>query len=178
MNEKKTLVTGGTGFIGSHLVEELINRGENVKCIVREDYFKDRISSLKALGVEIVYGDILNKESIKNAMNNVETVYHLAAIARPMSILEEEYFKVNVTGTRNILDVCNDAEIKKIVYTSSISAVGPTRDGNPIDENTLCVPIDTYGRSKLESENVVREFFEKYKIPIVVVRCWLGCSIC
>ncbi len=170
MSTEKTLVTGGTGFIGSHLVEELINRGENVKCLVRKDRFENRIQDLKASGVKLVYGDILDKQSIKNAMDDVDKVYHLAAIARPMPIPKEEYFKVNVIGTRNILEACVASKVKKIVYTSSISAVGPTRNGNPVDENTPCMPVDTYGKSKLESEKVVREFFEKYKTPIVVVR--------
>lgn len=170
MSKEKILVTGGTGFIGSHLVEELINRGENVKCLVRKDHFENRIQFLKALGVELVYGDILDNESIKNAMNEVDRVYHLAAIARPMPIQEEEYFKVNVTGTKNILEACVASKVKKIVYTSSISAVGPTRDGNPVDESTPCMPVDTYGKSKLESEKVVRDFFEKYKVPVVIIR--------
>jgi len=169
MNDSKILVTGGTGFIGGNLVEELISRGEHVRCLVRKQSI-GKIQHLKELGAEIVFGELSDIRSIKNAMNDIEKVYHLAAIPHPMPISRQEYFKINVAGTTNILEACISNGIKRTVYISTISAVGPTRDGNPVDENTPCRPIDVYGESKLASEKVVMEFFEKYKLPIVIVR--------
>jgi len=169
MGDGKTLVTGGTGFIGSNLVEELINRSESVRCLVRQQS-AGKADHLKELGAEIVFGELSDIGSIKDAMNGVEKVYHLAAIPHPLPISKEEYFKVNVEGTKNILEASLSGRIERIVYLSSISAVGPARDGDPVDEHSPCRPIDIYGESKLESERVAAEFFDKYKLPVVIVR--------
>lgn len=162
-----TLVTGGTGFIGSHLVEELVRQGRKVRCLVKKD---SDASLLKNLGVEIFYGDLTDTESLRGINEGVEVVYHLAAIARPMAIADEIYFRVNTEGTRNLLQQGIGKKLKKIIYISSVSAVGPSRDGQPVNERTRPQPIDTYGKSKLEAEKIVFEFIEKYNLPIVIIR--------
>lgn len=162
-----TLVTGGTGFIGSHLVEELIARKRKVRCLVRKT---SNISHLKKLGVELVFGDLADKDFLKKAVGGVETIYHLAAIARPMSIPNRLYFEVNVQGTRNLLEACFGKNLKKIIYMSSISVVGPSRDGRPVNENTPPNPIDVYGKSKLAAEKIVFDFIKKHNLPILILR--------
>lgn len=173
-NIMKILVTGGSGFIGSHLVERLVRKGFEVRVFVKKEDMKKRGESfrlLESLDVEIYYGDLLNKASLEKAVKNIDVIFHLAAIARPMAIPNEAYFRVNEDGTRNLLEVCNNIKkIKKIVITSSVSAVGPSRDGNPVSEKAKCRPIDVYGWSKLAQENVSFHFIKNYNLPIVFLR--------
>ena len=171
----KALVTGATGFIGSHLTEELIKQGHKVKVLVREteDSSKDKrgiLGLLKKLNVEIIQGDLLDEKSLDNAVKNVDVVFHLAAIARPMAIPREEYFKVNEKGTKNLLEACKKKKIKKIVIMSSVSAVGQSKEGKAVNEKTKCKPVDTYGWSKLAQEKISLEYFKKFKMPIVFLR--------
>ena len=171
------LVTGASGFIGSHLVERLVNEGHKVSVLVRKKEMKnipenrrDSIKLLNKLGVKFILGDLLDKDSLKKAIDKNQIIFHLGAIARPMAIPNELYFKVNEEGTRNLLEVCKKNKIKKIVMMSSISAVGPSRDGKPINEDTECRPIDTYGWSKLAQEKVAKEYIDRYKLHIVILR--------
>ena len=91
-----------------------------------------------------------------------------------MAIPREQYFKVNEEGTKNLLEACinenKKKKIKKIIVMSSISAVGPTRNKNTINEKTPCNPVDTYGWSKLAEEKIALYYFSKYKLPIVILR--------
>ena len=165
--EKITLVTGGTGFIGSHLVDELIARGRKVRSLAK---LESNVQHLEKLGVEIFRGDLTNLDSLRGIEKDVESVFHLAAIARPMAIKDEEYFKVNTQGTRNLLEVFKNHSLGKFVYLSSVSAVGPSRDGQPVNEKTVPGPIDAYGQSKLESEKIALDFVEENEMPIVILR--------
>jgi len=177
----KILVTGATGFIGSHLVEKLVGGGQKVSAFVRNKEAetskkekKDSINLLKKLNVNFCYGDLSDEKSIEGAVQDVDVVFHLAAIARPMAIPWERYFEVNEKGTRNLLRACKKRnkkkKFKKIIIMSSVSAVGPTRNGSPVNENTKCLPVDTYGRSKLAGEKVAMDYFDKDKLPIVILR--------
>jgi len=169
----KVLVTGAAGFIGSHLVERLVKEKYNVRALVRNknnEERKENLELLEKLRVEIFLGDLLDKKSLAKAVENVNIIFHLAAIARPMAIPKKRYFEVNAEGTRNLLEACKNRKIKKIIVMSSISAVGPTRDKTAVNENTKCQPVDIYGWSKLAEEKVVEEYIKKYKMPIVILR--------
>ena len=170
----KILITGGTGFIGSHLVERLVKEGYDVRVLARKrEYTGERdeiFDLLKKLKVEIFFGDLLDLESLKKAVQEVDIIFHLAAIARPMAIPKERYFEVNEKGTKNLLEACKNRKLKKIIIMSSVSAVGPTRDGNPVNEKTKCEPVDTYGWSKLAEEKVAENYIKEYKMPIVILR--------
>lgn len=169
----KVLVTGASGFIGSHLAERLVKEKYDVQVLIRKENpqsRKDSLELLKRLKVKIVEGDLLDKESLKHAVKGVEVIFHLAAIARPMAIPDEAYFKVNEEGTRNLLEACKGKKIKKIIIMSSVSAVGTTRNGIAVNEQTECKPVDIYGWSKLAEENVAMEYFNKYKMRIVILR--------
>lgn len=160
------LVTGGTGFIGSHLVEYLLTKGHDVRCLVKQD---DDTRYISNKGVEFVYGDICDSHSVEEAAKGVEYVYHLAAVQRG-SVTQEEFYRVNASGTRNILEACykNAPNMRKFVHVSSISAVGPRNVVQALTEDSPCRPVDHYGESKLSGEEVAIEYMSK--LPLVIVR--------
>jgi nucleoside-diphosphate-sugar epimerase len=172
----KVLITGASGFIGSNLVEKLAKEKYKIRALIRDGELNNpdgRIESLKLLknlGVEIVEGDLLNLDSLKKAVSGIDIIFHLGAIARPMAIPKERYFEVNEKGTKNLLEACKNKKIKIIIIMSSISAVGPSIGGKPINEKTVCKPIDTYGWSKLAQEKIAEEYLRKYKMPIIFLR--------
>lgn len=174
----KILVTGGTGFIGSHLVERLSSDGHTARVLVLKkdpqvDAHPERaqeiFNMLRKNDVELCYGNLLDPRSLEVALRDIDVVFHLAAIARPMAIPRQEYFDVNEIGTKNLLEACSKIKLKKIICMSSVSAVGPSRDGNPVNENTSPNPVDVYGESKLAAEKVINEYIKK-GLPIVILR--------
>jgi nucleoside-diphosphate-sugar epimerase len=140
------LITGGTGRIGKHLVNALVNQGEKVRVLVRKGMIENE-------NVEVFYGDILNKESIKKAVDGVDVIYHLAAIVDYLAP-KDLMFNVNVIGTKNLLEV---SKAKKFIYLSSTAAMGKKLKEIPANENTPCHPSDFYGKTKLDAEKLVKE---------------------
>ena len=175
---KKILVTGGTGFIGSHLIDELVRKGKEVKCLVLnhdpilKEENKKRARNLEKKGVEIFYGDLTKKETLKGLLKDVEEIYHSAAIGRPMPLPIEKFFKVNVEGTKNLFNeiLKYKKQIKKIIYISSISVLGFSRNRKPLTENSPYMPVSVYGESKKDAEIFVLNFCKKNKLPCVIVR--------
>ncbi len=162
----KTLVTGATGFIGRHLVKALIEKGDEVRCLVRRT---SNVNGLDQPGVEFVYGDLLDKAAIAKAVQDIDAVYHLGG--EVYSLIVKDFHRVNVEGTKNLLDACMSNAIQRFVFFSSIAASGPNRDKKkPLRESDSCNPITPYGVSKLESEKIVLDYFRKYKLPVVIVR--------
>ena len=155
----KTLVTGGTGFIGSHLVEALPG---DVACLVRRT---SDITHLESLGAELVFGDLEDLESLKKAVQDVDTVYHLAAYYTFHGVWEK-YYAINVLGTRNLIDACEN--IDHFIYCSTTEAVGPV-DNPPADETHPCNPQYDYGRSKVLAEELIREKV-KNGFPATILR--------
>ncbi len=164
------LVTGAAGFIGSHLAEFLVRKGYRVRCLVKSG---SDVDYLKALGVEIYYGDLLDKDSLFNAFCDVYMVYHLAAKVRPSRVFENIksndniYTETNLIGTKNLVDVCLSAGIPRFVYFSSIAAVGP---GVALSEASCARPMTKYGKSKLAAEEYVLKQFKDKGFPAVVLR--------
>ena len=129
---RNVLVTGGTGFIGSNLVFELLNEGCTVRVLRR------RTSDLRALGdadVEHVIGDLRDAASVRRALEGCDTVFHTAAMVSYWRKEREEMYEVNIGGTRTIVELCLELGVERLVHTSSIAAVGFAEDGNPASES-------------------------------------------
>lgn len=142
-----TLVTGGTGFIGSHVLERLSALGEKVRALVR------RPAPLPA-GVESVSGDLVRGAGLDKALDGVDTVIHLAGVTK--ALRTEDYYAGNAEATRNLAHAIGGREIR-LVHVSSLAAIGPSTDGAPVTEDTPPHPPVTYGKSKLQAEQIVRE---------------------
>ncbi|MCX6746819.1 MAG: NAD(P)-dependent oxidoreductase [Candidatus Pacearchaeota archaeon] len=167
------LITGASGFIGSHLAEELTKRKEKVRVLVRNlneiGYIHDFSKEIRNK-IEIVEGDLLDKTSLIKALKGTNKVFHLAAISRPMNIPKQKYFDVNLYGTRNLLEACKKQKIKKIIHVSSMSVFGFSRDRNSLTENSSKLPVSYYGESKKQGEELAIDFCKKNKIKLIVVR--------
>jgi len=142
------LVTGATGHIGNVLVRKLLDRGEKVRALI---WRGEDTTPLKNLDVEQVMGDVLDPASLEHAMHGVETVYHLAGIISIMPGRNPLVWRVNVEGTRNVLEAARHASIRRLLYTSSIHAIAHAPHGVAMDE-TLGFdqnnPYGEYDRSK------------------------------
>jgi nucleoside-diphosphate-sugar epimerase len=150
----KVLVTGGTGFVGSHVAATLCGRGDEVHCLARRPA---QTSFLSSIGARITPGSLEDRESLNAAVAQVEVVYHLAALTAAGS--ERELLTVNVEGTARLLAAVRAANpgLRRFVHVSSLAAVGPTERGRRLTEDSPCRPVTAYGRSKLAGEAVVRE---------------------
>ena len=162
----KTLITGATGFIGRHLAKTLHDKGRQIKCLVRKT---SRVNFLEQLGAELVYGDLNDTNSLKTALQNVDTIYHAAG--EVFAAQEENYYNVNVAGLKNLLEACSNASVKKLIHFSSSSATGPNPQKDvPVTEDSPCRPITPYGMSKLEGEKIICQLSKQYHIPIIIIR--------
>jgi nucleoside-diphosphate-sugar epimerase len=152
MTPGKSLVTGGTGFIGSHLLEALLERGEGVRCLVRERSPRDWI---QGLDVELILGDCTDFSSLVPAVKGVDRIYHLAAVTKATD--SDAFYRVNTRGTQNLIRACLEAnpDVQRVVYLSSLAAVGPCQGENLAIETDPCWPVSHYGRSKREGEEAV-----------------------
>jgi len=161
----KTLVTGGTGFIGSHLAETLLNRGDEVRCLVRN---RSDLKWLRDLPIELADGDCSDKTSLQEAVKGVDQVFHLAGITRALK--EEIYFEVNSNGTENLIQAClsKNPNLQKFIYLSSQAAAGPCQEEGKKKESDSCNPVSPYGRSKRRGEEFCLEHV--HQIPLIILR--------
>src|SRR5579872_1685469 len=161
------LVTGGTGFVGAHIVRALLARGHLVRCLVRAGSNR---ANLAGLPVEIVEGDLLDPQSLRGSMSGIDTLYHCAADYR-LWAKRGEVLRNNVEGTRNVLAAAAQANVRRVVYTSSVAAIGLEPDGSPATEQTPMHPgdlIGEYKHSKHEAELLARK--AAYEgLPLVIV---------
>ena len=163
-----TLVTGATGFIGSHIAKKLVDRGERVKVLLRKS---SQTKNIDDIDVERVYGDVLDVDSINEALKDCDTLYHTAGVA---SFRKEDYQKmedINMQGTANVMNAALEAGVKKVVHTSSIAAIGTDLQGGIANEDTK-YELDYLGVKYLDTkrgaENVALNMSEK-GLPVVVV---------
>src|SRR5512135_892564 len=161
----KALVTGGTGFIGSHLTEALIRKGVQVRCLLRRT---SDLKWLKGLPIEFAHGDCTNKTSLEKAVKGVDWVFHLAGVTK--AIKAETYFEVNSLGTENLIHACleNNPRLQKFIYISSQAAAGPSRNGCNKKESDPCEPVSFYGRSKRVGEEWV--LTHAHELPVLILR--------
>ncbi len=161
----KALVTGGTGFIGSHLVEALLREGWEVRALVRETSSREHLSRGD---LELVIGDLTEKDTLKKSLGGVEVIFHLAGRIKGRS--RDDYFRTNWLGTKNLLEAAreNARGLKRFVYVSSLSAAGPSPDGHPLTEDEEARPVSFYGESKLAAEREAERY--STELPIAVLR--------
>lgn len=158
-------MTGATGFIGSHLVEALLQKGVQVRCLVRKT---SDLSWLKSLPIEVVHGDCNDKASLGEAVKGVDQVFHLAGVTK--AIEEKTYFEVNALGTENLIHACleNNPRLKIFIYLSSQAAAGPCQNGGKKKESDLCEPVSAYGHSKRMGEEFA--LAHSHEIPLLILR--------
>lgn len=174
MTEKVTLVTGGTGFIGGHLVDHLESAGRRVRIMAqpkRIDEIEDlNLKRYQAQGQDVVVCDLREPTSLPPALENVDCVYHLAAISRPMDIDKQTYYDINVEGTRNLLDACRAVELRRLIHVSTVSVLGVSPDGHPLKEDDFQPETMDYGLSKREGERVALSYHAEHGLPVAVIR--------
>lgn len=148
------LVTGATGFVGSHVIEVLVRAGVHVRALVRQTSDTRR---LEAAGVELAVGTLTDEAALRRATEGVQAVVHLAALTRARS--EAEYHRVNAEGTAVLVRAAAETGTgpRRFVYLSSLAAAGPARDGRPVRPDDTPRPITAYGRSKLGGERACME---------------------
>ena len=167
----KVLVTGATGFIGGNLVRMLWRRGYDVSALVRRG---SDARALEDTGIQQVAGDILDRDSLDNAVRGCEAVFHCAAAYTFWSPDPSLVYRTNVTGTENVLDAAGDAGVPRIVYTSTVSTIGLPDGGSagdPGDEDTPVQAhhlVGAYKNSKFEAEKLALAKAEQ-GLPVVVV---------
>jgi nucleoside-diphosphate-sugar epimerase len=162
----KILVTGGTGFTGSHLTRRLLKKGHRVVVIdTQRGLFFDE---LKKLGAQILIGSVTDRRLVEEAVRGCEVVHHVAAMFRKVNLPKKAYWDVNVDGTRCVLEAALNHGAKKFVYCSTCGVHGDVKQ-EPGDENGPIAPEDYYQYTKYEGERVVDEYRGK-GLKIVTLR--------
>jgi len=160
----KILVTGATGFIGSHVVEALLRCGESVRCLVRSP---DRPGWLEGLDIETVVGDCTQPRTLTGALQGVDRVIHIAGAT--FSPSRSAFFRANAEGTRNLVDACLAAGgIDSFVLISSQAAAGPGSRRHPVRETDPPRPLTAYGESKLAAERYCQSVADR--LPVRILR--------
>jgi nucleoside-diphosphate-sugar epimerase len=159
------LVTGASGFVGSHIVDELLRRGARVRCLLRGTSSR---RWLEGKPVEYVEGDVCRREGLDQAVAGADWIVHAAGLTHAGSAAE--YHRANAWGTENLLDAAAHAEPKprRFVYISSQAVAGPSRDGAPVTEDLPPRPVSSYGSSKLVGETIAMSAGSR--LPVTTIR--------
>jgi nucleoside-diphosphate-sugar epimerase/2-polyprenyl-3-methyl-5-hydroxy-6-metoxy-1,4-benzoquinol methylase len=162
------LITGGTGFIGSRLALQCLERGDRVRVLGQEntDAEKQNKQLIEEKGAEVVLGSVKDRLRMSELARDIETIFHLAAAQHEANVSDQLFYDVNVSGTRNILEAAIATGVKKFVHGSTIGVYGNLED--KIDEESPCNPDNIYGKTKLEGEKLVLSFRDR--IPVVIIR--------
>lgn len=173
---KKVLVTGADGFIGSHLTEELVKRGYQVKAFVLYNSFNtwgwlDTLSNDIKEKIEIFQGDVRDPNGVRKAVEDVGAIFHLAAlIAIPYSYYSPDtYVDTNIKGTLNILQAARDAQIERVLVTSTSEVYG-TAQYVPIDEKHPFQGQSPYSATKIGADRLAESFYRSFELPVTIVR--------
>jgi NAD dependent epimerase/dehydratase len=173
---KKVLVTGAGGFVGSHLAEELVKAGADVTAFVKYNSRNDwgLIEELPAdirQSIEVVPGDLKDADAVRRICKGKDVVFHLAAlIAIPYSYLNpRDHIETNVVGTLNVMTGAREADVPRVVHTSTSEVYGTARY-TPIDEEHPLQAQSPYAASKIAADKIAESFFLSYELPVVTVR--------
>lgn len=173
-NGKHVLVTGAGGFIGSHLAERLVEAGASLRALVHYNALGNwgwlDHSALQSQ-MEVIAGDICDRDSVRQAVRGTEIVFHLAAlIAIPYSYhAPASYVRTNVEGTLNVLQACREVGIERLVHTSTSEVYGTARYA-PIDEAHPLQGQSPYSASKIGADKIAEAFHLSFEVPVVTVR--------
>ncbi|MCX7833279.1 MAG: NAD(P)-dependent oxidoreductase [Ignavibacteria bacterium] len=161
----KALITGGTGFVGSHLVDKLIEKNFEVYCVIRKT---SNLQWLKGKKLNYIESNDLTENVLKDIIEEVDYIFHIAGVVKAKD--ESGYEKGNYIITKNLINSILETKhnLRKFVFISSQAVCGPNPDDKPIDENYIPKPITTYGRTKLKAEQEV--MLSKEKIPVTIIR--------
>ncbi|MBW2181138.1 MAG: NAD(P)-dependent oxidoreductase [Deltaproteobacteria bacterium] len=164
----KIFITGATGYVGTRLVPELLKYNHDITCLLRKPESHAKNTILKQC--KIIKGDITDRESLRHLLDNMEVVIHLG-VSTPLTNKMDDYAiyrSINVLGTKNILEECLASKPKRILCFSSTAAIGmpPVKC---IDEETHLQPINRYGQSKKEAEELIFSYVQKYQLPILTI---------
>jgi nucleoside-diphosphate-sugar epimerase len=162
----KVLVTGSTGFTGKRLTEILLQKGYDVRVIIRD---RSRFKIPENDKVEIVVGDLNNMSDVDNAVKDIQLIFHVAALYRTAGAEPQEYWDTHVKATENLLNSAHRNGVKKFIHTSTVGIHGHIEDP-PADENYRFKPGDIYQLTKLEGEKKAKEFHDKTGLPLVIIR--------
>jgi len=163
---KNALVTGASGFTGQHLCRALAGRGYRVRALARRS---SRIEPLKALDIEWVFGDLCEPATIAGAARGIDVVFHIAALYRQEGVAKPQFHRVNVDGTRAIIEESVAASVGRIVHCSTVGVQGEIKHP-PADESVPYAPGDHYQISKVEGEKLALQTHEEGRADVVVVR--------
>ena len=164
MNSKQiAVVTGANGFVGSHLVDYLITKNFEVRCVVRKS---SNLQWLQGKDVKIFDCGLFDKAGLREAFKDVNYIFHVAGVVKAKN--EEGYFKGNVEATKVLLDIAAEVkeQIKKFVIVSSQTVSGPSIDSKPVTEDMKPNPLTTYARSKLKQEQVALSYKDIFPVTI------------
>lgn len=163
---KRAFVTGASGFTGSYLCDTLIEKGYTVTALVRKN---SKVAHLEKKGIKLVEGDLADPASVKGKIEGIDIVFHIAALYRQEGISKDMFNKVNVEGTRVLLDEAISGKAKRFVHCSTVGVQGEIKNP-PAKETAPYNPGDHYQVSKLEGEKLALSYFHDKKIDGVVVR--------
>jgi len=162
----KSLVTGGTGFVGGAIVWELVKRGDKVRVLARR---ASKTEHLVTHGVEIVYGDVLDKKSVEAALRGCDTLYHAAALYDLWGLNERVLMQTQCEGTRNMLEAALKANTGKVIYTSTAVTIGERKNEVGTEDTAhRGYFLSTYERAKFEAEQIALSYADR-GLPIVIV---------
>jgi len=174
--DKKVLITGAGGFIGSHLTEELVKLGSDVRAFVhynsRNDWGLIELLPQEAKEkIEIFAGDVQNIFEVKRAVKDINIVFHLAAlIGIPYSYCApESYVNTNIKGTLNVMQACLDEGVEKVIHTSTSEVYG-TAQYTPIDEKHPLQAQSPYSASKIAADKIAESFYFSFDLPVAIIR--------
>jgi nucleoside-diphosphate-sugar epimerase len=163
----RVLITGAGGFIGSHLVDSQLERGHDVRAVdLHLDLLRHQAEHPR---LQLIRGDITEKDIVHKLSENIEVVYHLASAHLDVSLSDEHYHRVNVGATQSMLEAAKQAGVKRFVHCSSVGVIGDVKH-SPADETTECHPVNIYERTKLAGERAALDFACQTGFSVVVAR--------
>lgn len=160
----KILVTGASGFLGSHIVEQVVAQKDEARALVRKSSSRAHLEGKP--GVELAFGDVSDGASLEEACEGVDAVIHSAGLVKARS--QKEFDSVNTQGTAKALEAAKRAKVKRFVYVSSLTVVGSSPDGKPVAIDAPASPLTGYARSKWAAEELVRA--EAKNLPVTIIR--------